>query len=97
MSAKGFHHIGVATLDLDRTREFYIRALGLPTVCYHYAFDAGTEAALEEKRAELTSKGVEVSPVMRFEATRQALDLGKDAVIRSLTGRRSGLETSARR
>jgi len=117
MTPKGFHHIGVATLDLDRTRDFYEnilgfpavrcdtirltdggqirhifldtgrdqllafmelrnipgigefdaginRALGLPTVCYHYAFDAGTEAALEEKRQALLAKGVKVSPVI---------------------------------
>lgn len=173
MTPKGFHHVGCATLDLDRTRAFYEgvlgfravrcdeirltdgghirhaffdtgrdqllafmelrgvpgvgefdaginRALGLPTICYHYSFDAGTEAALEEKRAELAAKGVEVSPVidhdwaksiyfkdpngiqlefcaytreftaedavmkLRFEATRSALDMGKDAVVRSI-------------
>jgi catechol 2,3-dioxygenase-like lactoylglutathione lyase family enzyme len=118
MKPKGFSHVGMATLDLDKTREFYEgvlgfepvrcdsinltdggqirhiffdagrdqllafmeirgapgvpkefdaginRALGLPTICYHYAFDAGTEAALEEKRQELVAKGVKVSPVV---------------------------------
>lgn len=118
MNSKGFSHIGMATLDLDQTREFYEtalgfpavrcdsinltdggairhiffdtgrdqllafmeirgapgiptefdaginRALGLPTICYHYAFEAGTEAGLEEKRAELVAKGVKVSPVV---------------------------------
>ena len=118
MNAKGFSHVGMATLDLDKTREFYEgvlgfapvrcdtikltdggqirhiffdtgrdqllafmelrgapgipkefdaginRALGLPTICYHYAFEAGNEAALIEKRAELVAKGVKVSPVV---------------------------------
>lgn len=118
MRPKGFSHIGMATLDLDKTREFYEgvlgfaarrcdtieltdggqirhiffdtgrdqllafmeirgvpslpvefdaginRALGLPSACYHYAFEAGTEAALEEKRAELAAKGVKVSKVV---------------------------------
>jgi catechol 2,3-dioxygenase-like lactoylglutathione lyase family enzyme len=40
------------------------RALGLPTICYHYAFEAGTEAALEQKRQELVAKGLKVSPVV---------------------------------
>src|SRR5258706_3545903 len=29
------------------------RALGLPTICYHYAFEAGNLPSLEEKRREL--------------------------------------------
>jgi len=32
MANKGFSHIGLATLDLDRTREFYERILGFQTV-----------------------------------------------------------------
>jgi catechol 2,3-dioxygenase-like lactoylglutathione lyase family enzyme len=118
MTPKGFSHVGMATLDLDKTREFYEkvlgfpavrcdtiqltdggqirhaffdagrdqllafmeirgapgvpaefdtsinRSLGLPTICYHYAFEAGNVAALEEKRAELVAKGVKVSPVV---------------------------------
>ncbi len=118
MQPKGFSHVGMATLDLDKTREFYEgvlgfkavrcdairltdggqirhiffdtgrdqllafmeirnapgipaefdaginRALGLPTICYHYAFEAGTEAGLAQKREELVTKGVDVSPVV---------------------------------
>lgn len=118
MNAKGFSHVGMATLDLDTTREFYEgvlgfravrcdsidltdggqirhiffdtgrdqllafmefrdapgvpkefdasinRALGLPTICFHYAFEAGNEASLVEKRNELVAKGVKVSPVV---------------------------------
>ncbi|MGH7857140.1 MAG: VOC family protein [Candidatus Binatia bacterium] len=118
MRAKGFSHVGLATLDLDRTRKFYEevlgfpavrcdtltvkeggeighiffdtgrdqllafmefrgvkgvpaefdasinRVLGLPTICFHYAFEAGSEAALEEKRRELIAKGVAVSGVV---------------------------------
>ena len=118
MSHKGFSHVGLSTLDLDRTRDFYEnvlgfkavrcdvirvkeggqirhiffdtgrdqllafmefrdapgvpkefdasinRALGLPTICFHYAFEAGNEASLVEKRDELVAKGVKVSPVV---------------------------------
>jgi catechol 2,3-dioxygenase-like lactoylglutathione lyase family enzyme len=118
MNPKGFSHVGMATLDLDKTREFYEsvlgfaavrcdtidltdggqirhiffdtgrdqllafmeirgapgipqefdagvnRALGLPTICYHYAFEAGNLPSLEAKRQELVAKGVKVSPVV---------------------------------
>lgn len=118
MSHKGFSHIGLSTLDLDKTRDFYEnvlgfkpvrcdtikvkeggqirhiffdtgrdqliafmephgipgvplefdaginRGLGVPTAFYHFAFEAGTEAALEEKRQELLAKGVQVSEVV---------------------------------
>ena len=118
MTKKGFSHIGLSTLDLDKTREFYEdilgfkpvrcdtikikegghirhiffdtgrdqllafmeaksipgvpveydaginRGLGVPSAFYHFAFEAGTEAALEEKRQELQDKGVEVSDVV---------------------------------
>ena len=118
MSLKGFSHIGLSTLDLDRTRDFYehvlgfkpvrcdilkvkeggqIRhiffdtgrdqlmafmeargvpgipaeydagingGLGVPNAFYHFAFEAGSEAALEEKRDELLAKGLEVTEVV---------------------------------
>jgi catechol 2,3-dioxygenase-like lactoylglutathione lyase family enzyme len=118
MALKGFSHIGLSTLDLDRTRDFYEdvlgfkpvrcdilkvkeggqirhiffdtgrdqliafmeasgvpgipaeydaginRGLGVPGVFYHFAFEAGTEAALVEKRHELLAKGVEVTEVV---------------------------------
>lgn len=118
MSHKGFSHIGLSTLDLDKTREFYEGVLGFkPVVCdiitvkeggkirhiffdtghdqllafmeardvpgvpreydaginrglgvpgsfYHFAFEAGNEAALVQKREELLAKGVEVSDVV---------------------------------
>jgi catechol 2,3-dioxygenase-like lactoylglutathione lyase family enzyme len=118
MSHKGFSHIGLSTLDLDKTREFYEgvlgftpvvadtsrikeggriqhlffdtgrdqliafmeaqgvpdipteydaginRGLGVPASFYHFAFEAGTEAALVEKRDELRSKGIEVTDVV---------------------------------
>ena len=118
MSQRGFSHIGLSTLDLDRTREFYehvlgfkpvrcdilkvkeggqIRhiffdtgrdqlmafmearevpgipavydaginqGLGVPSVFYHFAFEAGSEAGLEEKRAELLAKGIDVTEVV---------------------------------
>jgi catechol 2,3-dioxygenase-like lactoylglutathione lyase family enzyme len=118
MSHKGFSHIGLSTLDLDKTRAFYEgvlgfeavvadtirvkeggrirhlffdtgrdqliafmeaqgvsdvpteydaginRGLGVPASFYHFAFEAGSEAALIEKRDELRSKGVEVTDVV---------------------------------
>src|SRR5262245_36980226 len=104
MSNKGFSHIGLSTLDLEKTRDFYEnilgfrtvrfdaieieesgqichlmmdagrdqliafmeargvpgipqgydtginRGLGLPSAFYHVAFEAGSDAALEQKR-----------------------------------------------
>jgi len=118
MSHKGFSHIGLSTLDLDKTRDFYEnvlrfkavrcdilkvkeggqirhvffdtgrdqllafmeargvpgvpaqyeaginRGLGVPNAFYHFAFEAGSEAALDEKRNELIARGVDVSDVV---------------------------------
>jgi catechol 2,3-dioxygenase-like lactoylglutathione lyase family enzyme len=118
MSHKGFSHIGLSTLDLDKTREFYEgvlgfkpvvadtikikeggrirhmffdtgrdqliafmeargvpnvpteydaginRGLGVPAGFYHFAFEAGSEAALAGKREELRAKGVDVTNVV---------------------------------
>lgn len=117
MPNRGFSHVGLATLDLEKTRAFYedvlgfkplvadtigiaeggqIRhmffdvgrdqllafmqsdgvpgvpqqfdasinaGLGLPGAFYHFAFEAGSPAALERKRDELRAKGVEVTDV----------------------------------
>jgi catechol 2,3-dioxygenase-like lactoylglutathione lyase family enzyme len=118
VSHKGFSHIGLSTLDLDKTRHFYesvlgfpavrcdiikvreggqirhiffdtgrdqliafmeargvpgipagydagiTRGLGVPSAFYHFAFEAGSEAGLEEKRKDLLGKGVEVTEVV---------------------------------
>ena len=118
MTHKGFSHIGLSTLDLDKTRDFYenvlgfkavrcdtitvkeggqirhiffdtgrdqllafmearnvpgvpgsydagiTRGLGVPSAFYHFAFDTGSEAGLDEKRNELIAKGVEVTEVV---------------------------------
>jgi catechol 2,3-dioxygenase-like lactoylglutathione lyase family enzyme len=118
MTHRGFSHIGLSTLDLDKTREFYEgvlgfkpvvadtikvkeggrlrhlffdvgrdqliaflepnrvpdvpakydaginRGLGVPAGFYHFAFEAGSAAALAEKRDELRAKGVEVTDVV---------------------------------
>ena len=118
MSQHGFSHIGLSTLDLDKTRDFYERVLGFPAVrCdvirikeggrirhaffdtgrdqliafmeardvpgvpgeydagitrglgvpsafSHFAYEAGSEAALEDKRDELRAKGVDVTDVV---------------------------------
>ena len=118
MTHRGFSHIGLSTLDLDKTRAFYEgilgfkpvvadtisikegghirhiffdtgreqliafmepegvpdvpsefdaginRGLGVPAAFYHFAFEAGSEAALADKRDELRAKGVEVTDVV---------------------------------
>lgn len=124
MSHKGFSHIGLSTLDLDKTRDFYEnvlgfkpvrcdiikvkeggqirhiffdtgrdqliafmeargvpgipaeydaginRGLGVPSAFYHFAFEAGSVAALEEKRTELLAKGVKVTEVVHHDAAK---------------------------
>ena len=40
------------------------RGLGTPSAFYHFAFEAGSEAGLVEKRNELIAKGVEVTDVV---------------------------------
>jgi catechol 2,3-dioxygenase-like lactoylglutathione lyase family enzyme len=116
--AGGVHHIGLATLDMDETLDFYTRKLGfevawcdiieapkggkikhafvdtgdgtlfafmcpekfpgvpeefstdinkaqnLPNMLYHHAFGTESVEALEAKREELISKGIEVTAVM---------------------------------
>src|SRR5215510_4008004 len=118
MNHRGFSHVGLSTLDLDKTREFYEgvlgfqpviadtikikeggrirhlffdtgrdqllafiephgipdvpaeydaginRGLGVPAAFYHFAFEAGSEAALADKRDELRAKGVEVTDIV---------------------------------
>ena len=118
MTNRGFSHVGLSTLDLDRTRDFYEnvlgfkavrcdilkvkeggqirhvffdtgrdqllafmeargvpgvpasydaginRGLGVPSAFYHFAFEAGSEAALLDKRRELVAKGVNVTDVV---------------------------------
>ena len=121
MSANGWSHISLATLDMTATRAFYEgvlgfkavrcdiikvkeggeirhvffdtghqqllafmeprgvpgvpvefdgglnRPLGMPEGVYHFAFEAGSEAELDAKRAELIGKGVKVTPVVDHE------------------------------
>src|SRR4030095_11124470 len=118
MTDRGFSHIGLSTLDLDKTKDFYEnvlgfkavrcdtikvkeggqirhiffdtgrdqllafmearevpgvpaqydaginRGLGVPNAFYHFAFESGSEAALDEKRNELIARGVDVSDVV---------------------------------
>ncbi|MGD0073048.1 MAG: VOC family protein [Candidatus Binataceae bacterium] len=118
MANKGFSHIGLSTLDLNKTRDFWEnvlgfkpvrcdiikikeggeirhiffdtgrdqlvafmeardvpgvpveydaginRGLGVPAAFYHFAFEAGTETGLEQKRQELTAKGVQVTEIV---------------------------------
>jgi catechol 2,3-dioxygenase-like lactoylglutathione lyase family enzyme len=118
MPLRGFSHIGLSTLDLDATRDFYEnvlrftavrcdvlevkeggrirhiffdtgrdqllafmeargvpgvpaqyeaginRGLGVPNAFYHFAFEAGSEAGLEERRNELIARGIEVTEVV---------------------------------
>jgi catechol 2,3-dioxygenase-like lactoylglutathione lyase family enzyme len=118
MSHRGFSHIGLSTLDLDKTHAFYEgvlgfepvvadtikvkegghlrhvffdigrdqlvaflepngvpgvppdydaginRGLGVPAGFYHFAFEAGSAAALAEKCDELRAKGVETTDIV---------------------------------
>jgi len=118
MSNKGFSHLGLSTLDMDKTKAFYenvmgfkavrcdlipvkeggrirhvffdtgrdqliafmeargvegipaeydtsiSRGLGVPPAFYHFAFEAGSDAGLEQKRQELKDKGIEVAEVV---------------------------------
>ena len=118
MTHRGFSHIGLSTLDLDKTRAFYEgvlgfkpvvadtitieegghlrhmffdvgggrliaflepsgitdvpakydaginRGLGVPAGFYHFAFEAGSPAALTKKRDELRAKGVETTEIV---------------------------------
>jgi catechol 2,3-dioxygenase-like lactoylglutathione lyase family enzyme len=118
VSNKGFSHLRLSTLDLDKTREFYegvmgfkavrcdiikvhegggirhiffdtgrdqliafmeargvegipaeydtsiTRGLGVPPAFYHFAFEAGSEAGLQQKRDELRAKGVQVTDIV---------------------------------
>jgi hypothetical protein len=43
------------------------RGLGLPAGFYHFAFEAGSEAALADKRKELRTKGVDVTDIVDHE------------------------------
>jgi catechol 2,3-dioxygenase-like lactoylglutathione lyase family enzyme len=43
------------------------RGLGLPSAFYHVAFEAGSDAALEQKRQALIAHGVPVTPVRDHE------------------------------
>jgi catechol 2,3-dioxygenase-like lactoylglutathione lyase family enzyme len=117
MTHRGFSHLGLSTLDLDKTRAFYEgvlgfepvgadtitieeggylrhmffdvsggqligflepngvpdvpakydaginRGLGVPAAFYHFAFEAGSTAALARKRDELRDKGVETTDI----------------------------------
>src|SRR5215469_7867601 len=40
------------------------RGLGVPAAFYHFAFEAGSEAALEDKRDQLRANGVEVTDIV---------------------------------
>jgi catechol 2,3-dioxygenase-like lactoylglutathione lyase family enzyme len=40
------------------------RGLGVPNAFYHFAFEAGSEPGLEEKRKDLIAHGVEVTEVV---------------------------------
>ena len=118
MTHRGISHIGLSTLDLDKTREFYEgvlgfktvvadtikieeggdlrhlffdvghdqliaflepngvpdvpteydaginRGLGVPAGFYHFAFEAGSPAALAEKRDALRARGVNTTDIV---------------------------------
>ena len=147
MSHRGLSHLGLSTLDLDKTREFYEgvlgfkpvvadmikikeggrirhiffdigrdqliafmeahgvpgvpaeydaginRGLGVPAAFYHFAFEAGSEAALADKRDELRAKGLEVTDIVDHEWSKSiyfkdpnGLSLEYCCVVRNFTG-----------
>ena len=43
------------------------RGLGLPSAFYHFAFEAGSDGALEQNRQELVAKGIKVTEVIDHE------------------------------
>ena len=43
------------------------RGLGVPAAFYHFAFEAGSPAALAQKRDELRAKGVEVTDIVDYQ------------------------------
>lgn len=127
MRHRGFSHVGLSTLDLDKTREFYEgilgfkaviadtvrikeggrirhiffdtgrdqliafmeprgvpnvpieydaginRGLGVPASFYHFAFEAGSEAALADKRDELRAKGIEVTDIVDHDGVSRSI------------------------
>src|SRR5689334_20194565 len=40
------------------------RGLGVPAAFYHFAFEAGSEAALAERRDQLRARGVEITDIV---------------------------------
>ena len=46
------------------------RGLGVPAAFYHFAFEAGSEAGLAEKRDELRAKGVEVTDIVDHDSSK---------------------------
>jgi catechol 2,3-dioxygenase-like lactoylglutathione lyase family enzyme len=68
------------------------RGLGVPAGFYHFAFEAGSPAALAEKRDELRAKGVETTEIVDHEWAQSiyfkdpnGLSLEYCCVVRNLT------------
>ena len=68
------------------------RGLGVPAGFYHFAFEAGSPAALADKRDELRAKGVEVTNIVDHGWSRSiyfkdpnGLSLEYCCMVRSLT------------
>src|SRR5260221_9814935 len=68
------------------------RGLGVPAAFYHFAFEAGSPAALADKRDELRAKGVEVTDITDHDWARSiyfkdpnGLSLEYCCVVRNLT------------
>ena len=46
MTNKGFSHVNLATMDLDKTRDFYEGVLGFPLVAAGIYEDSGTPTSI---------------------------------------------------
>ena len=56
MSHRGFSHIGLSTLDLDKTREFYEGILGFkPVVCDTITVEEGGKSVTSSSIPAMTN------------------------------------------
>jgi catechol-2,3-dioxygenase len=65
LNSDGSPQVTVVWVGIENEHDARInRGQGLPGGIYHFAFEAGNEAALVQKREELLSKGLKVSGIV---------------------------------